>query len=157
MPRVYRRKGTKGKWTDRQLSEAVDKVKNKDLSVRAAALTYGIPRSTLSEHVRGVRGKRKGGGSTVLTQEEESEIVLTCQVLAGMGFPLTKDYVEVVVRDYLKEHPDRINSFGTSGLPGHSWWEGFFSRWPTLVQRKPQHLPKQRAQCATPEVVTTFF
>ena len=32
-----------------------------------------------------------------------------------------------------------------SVVPGRLWWEGFLSRWPTLVQRKPQHL---LAQCA---------
>ena len=69
----------------------------KELSLRAAAATYEIPRSTLSDHLHGVSSKRYGGGSTLLTSEEEWEIVVTCQVLAEMGFPLTKDYVEVVV------------------------------------------------------------
>ena len=62
-----------------------------------------------------------------------------CQILAEMGFPLTKGYVEVVVRDYLKNQY-RSSAFGSSGIPGKSWWERFLSRWPTLVQRKPQHL-----------------
>ena len=156
MPRVYKKKGTKNKWTDGQLRTALEKVQAKELSLRAAAATYGIPRSTLSEHLRGVRSKRYGGGSTLLTSEEEREIVVTCQVLAEMGFPLTKDYVEVVVRDYLQGQ-GRSTALGSSGIPGRSWWEGFFSRWPTLVQRKPQHLARQRAQCAMQEVVDTFF
>lgn len=67
---------------------------------------------------------------------------MTCQVLAEMGFLLTKDYVEVVVRDYLKNE-SHSSVFGSSGLPGRSWWEGFLSQWPTLVQRKPQHLSRQ--------------
>ena len=157
MPRVYRRKGTKNKWSNKQLLRAVEKVQSKELTLRAAAATYGIPRSTLSEHVRGVRRKRYGGGSTILTRCEEREIVLTCQILAEMGFPLTKDYVEVIVRDYLRSQEARSSAFGSSGLPGQSWWEGFLSRWPTLVQRKPQHLPRQRAQSATEEVISSFF
>ena len=149
MPRVYNRKGTKNKWTHSQLLQSVEKVKEKELTLRTAAINNGIPRSTLSEHVRGVRKKHYGGGSTILTRDEEHEIVLTWQILAEMGFPLTKDYVEVVVRDYLSSQEGRSGAFGSTGLPGRSWWEGFLSRWPTLVQRKPQHLPKQRAQCAT--------
>ena len=31
------------------------------------------------------------------------------------------------------------------GVPGKHWWSGFLARWPSLAQRKPQHLPKQRA------------
>jgi hypothetical protein len=91
---VYKKKGSKNKWSDEQLHEAVQKVKSHELSLRAAALSYGIPKSTLSDHVKGVSSKRYGGCSTVLTREEEQEIVLTCQVLAEMGFPLTTGYVE---------------------------------------------------------------
>ena len=58
-------------------------------------------------------------------RDEESKIVLTCQILAEMGFPLTKGYVEVVVTDYLKNQ-NRMSSFGPSGVPGWSWWEGFY-------------------------------
>ena len=71
MPRVYKKKGSKNKWSDEQLHEAVQKVKSHELSLRAAALTYGIPKSTLSDHVKGVSSKRYGGCSTVLTREEE--------------------------------------------------------------------------------------
>ena len=52
----------------------------------------------------GVSSKRYGGGSTVLTSEER-ESVMTCEILAEMGFPLTKAYVEVVVRDSQKSRP----------------------------------------------------
>lgn len=156
MPRVYKKKDTENKWTTEQLHEAIEKVRKKELTLRAAAVTYGIPRSTLSDHLCGVSSKRYGGGSTVLTRNEEREIVVTCQILAEMGFLLTKGYVEVVVRDYLKGQ-DRSSVFGSSGLPGRSWWEFFLSRWPTLVQRNPQHLSRQRAQCAMQEVVDVFF
>ena len=93
-------------------------------------------------YIHGVSSKRYGGASTVLTSEEEREIVLTCQILAEMGFPLTKSNVEVVVRVYLINQ-DRGSTFGSRGIPGRSWWEGFLSRWPTLGQRKPQHLARQ--------------
>ena len=77
MPHVYKNKGTKNEWTNEQLHEAVEKVKTKELTLRAAALTYRIPRSTLFDQLRGVSGKWYGGGSTVLTRDEEREIVVT--------------------------------------------------------------------------------
>ena len=43
MPRVYKKKGTKNDWTNEQLREAVEKVKTKELTLRAAALTTGYP------------------------------------------------------------------------------------------------------------------
>ena len=146
MPRVYKKKGSKNKWTDEQLREGLGKIKTGELSLRAAAVTYHIPKSTLSDHLRGTSSKRYGGGSTVLSMEEEREIVLTCQVLADMGFPLTRGYVS-----------QNRCLFGPSGVPGRSWWEGFMARWPSLAERKPQHLARQRAQCSTSEVVDAFF
>ena len=63
--------------------------------------------------------KRYGGGATILSPAEEQEIVITCQVLAKMGFPLTKDYVAVVVR---VQAEGRNCLFSGDGLPGRSWW-----------------------------------
>ena len=41
MPRVYKRKGGKNQWTDDQLKKAMKKVRDKEMSLRAAANTYG--------------------------------------------------------------------------------------------------------------------
>jgi len=73
--------------------------------------------------LKGVSSKRC---STVFTRDEERKIVLTCQILAEMGFLLTKRYFEVVVTDYLKNQ-NHTSSFRPSGVPGRSWWEVFFT------------------------------
>lgn len=52
----------------------------------------------------------------MLTYSEEGEIAVTCTVLADMGFSLTKELVEVVVSDYLKENS--ISNPFTNGTPG---------------------------------------
>ena len=39
-----------------------------------------------------------------LQHHDEQEIVLTCQVLAEMGFGVTRKLVEVVVADYVREN-----------------------------------------------------
>ena len=140
MPCVYERKAQR--MTNEQLHEAVEKVRKKELTLRAAALTYGIPKSTLSDHLCRVSSKRYGGCSTVLTSSEEQEIVVTCQILAEMGFPLTKGYVEVIVRDYLS------SAFGNSGLPGRSWWEVFCLDGPHLCSgSRTCHDSERSVQC----------
>ena len=67
-----------------------------------------------------------------------------------LGFPLTKEFVGVALRDYLKDkgRDDRFRN----GIPGIDWWAGFFKRHPKLVERKPEHLPTCRAKAANPEV-----
>ena len=85
----------------------------------------------------------------MLTHAEEKEIATACQVLQQFGFPLTTDIVGVIGRDYVTAC-GRATPFRDS-TPGYDWWYGFL-RWPELSQRKPEHLPKSRAQGACPEV-----
>lgn len=35
-----------------------------------------------------------------------------------------------------------------NGQPGYKWWKGFLQRFPELVDRKAEHLPKHRAIAA---------
>ena len=72
-----------------------------------------------------------------------------------MGFGLTKELIEVVVLDYIKENNIKVPF--TGGIPGKDWWQRFFKRWPTLAHRKPQHLSKHRAEAANPAIVEAWF
>lgn len=150
MPRKYVRKGIKNKWSDSQLVAAKHAVQEGQLSIRGASIKFDIPRSTLHDHLSGTSSKRYGGPPTVLTASEEKEIVRTCLVMQEFGFPLDRDLVSRAVRDFLVAR-DRAGLF-TNGIPGRTWWTGFFRRHPEMVERKPEHLPRIRAQAATPEV-----
>ena len=41
--------------------------------------------------------------------------------------------------------------------PGKDWWLGFMRRWPCLTERKPQHLPANRATALTEGAVSTWI
>ena len=150
MPRHYRRSNKKNNWSDRQLESALEAVKKGELNPHRAAMKYGVPSSTLYDHLKGKSKKRYGGPSTVLSPSEEKEIVRSCEILQGLGFPLTRDMVGLIIRDYLR-NCDRPNPFKDS-IPQQDWWSGFFRRWPILSERKPEHLPKCRAIGAQPKV-----
>ena len=64
----------------------------KALSMRAAAHKYGVPPSTLHDHLKGKSKKAGAGGPTVLTAAEEQEVALTYLALADMGFGLTSPH-----------------------------------------------------------------
>ena len=136
-------------WTDAQLKAAMDDVHGGS-SIRAAAAMYGIPRSSLHDHLNGKSTKRFGGPQLALPHEIEKEIVESCFSLQELGFPMTKDMVGVIIHDYLEE--TGTPSPFINNTPGRWWWEGFLKRWPKLTERKPQHLPKIRALSSTPEV-----
>ena len=147
MPRHYKRSSCKNKWTDEQLQAALQAIRSGEMKPYSAAIRFGIPSSTLYDHMHGKSKKRYGGRPTTLTDAEEKEIAIACQVLQQFGFPLTTDIVGVIVSEYLTTC-GRKNPFKDS-TPGYDWWCGFLRRWPELSQRKPQHLPRHRAEGAS--------
>ena len=87
------------------------------------------------------------GRPTVLLQDEESEIVAACHALQDLGYGLTREMVASVVAEYISS-VGRPNPFSDGG-PGPDWWYHFFKRWPSLQERKPEHLSKKRAEGVT--------
>ena len=86
----------------------------------------------------GVSKSKSAGHQTVLTYDEEKEIVATCQAMQDLGFGLTREMVVQVVADYLV----------------------LISRpnlWPQLSERKPEHLSKKRAEGVTRAVVDEWI
>ena len=51
-------------------------------------------------------------------KEEEKEIVVSLQVLQEIGFGLTKELAGIVIRDYLKDQPERPNPSNFLGRIG---------------------------------------
>ena len=54
------------------------------MSIAEAARRCGIPRTTLSDHAKGKCSKVGAGRPTVLTPQEEKELVVSCQILQKM-------------------------------------------------------------------------
>ena len=155
MVRTYQRK-TSTKYSQEELKAAVKAVKE-DMKILAAAKKFGVPRSTVFDHLKEIHPKIGAGAPTILTPGEEKEIVITLQVLQQIGFGLTKELVGVVVRDYLNDQPLRRNPFH-DGIPGKDWWKLFLKRWASQLSiRKPQHLPTHRAAGSSPEVMDEWF
>ena len=102
MPRNYVRKGTSAQWSTEQLSAALDAVKA-GMKIRAAATRYGIPSSTLHDHVSGKYTRVGRGAPSILTPEEEKEVVTLCQVMQKLAFPLTRELMTVALRDFLRD------------------------------------------------------
>ena len=103
MPRQYQKKQKSPKWTSDNLKTALELVRKRELTLRAAAYRFGTPKTTLHAHFCGTRSKVGAGRVTVLTPAEEKEIGMALQVLQEIGFPLTQDLAASVIQDFLKE------------------------------------------------------
>ena len=154
MVRNYKRKTEGPRWTEQDMSDAVEEVKKGRLTAYSAAKKYGIPRQTLERHIHRP-GVGKVGRPSVLSAAQEAEIVETCQIFSQWGFGLTKMDIISVVADYF-QHTKKPNPF-KDGVPGDDWWCLFMKRHPELTKRKPQALQMVRAKAATPHVINHWF
>ena len=156
MVRSYKPKGSKSKFLDKDMRNALQDLSENKGSIRKIVAAYGIPNSTLHAHYRGISKKRYGGYPTALTYQEEQEIVHSCIALQEMGFPLDKASLTSLVADYIRES-GRDNPF-CEGVPGPDWFAGFMRRLQyTLSRRKPQHLSRKRAKALTKEKVEKWM
>ena len=65
-----------GSWNNESLSRAssISVIKENQMSLRSASQVYGIPKSTLHDHLSGKVKSTKRGPPTVLTNTEERKL-----------------------------------------------------------------------------------
>lgn len=146
----YNRPPSYKSWNTKTISLAVKAV-NEGHSQRRAAEEYGIPRSTLGDHVRGrVLPGAKSGNPKYLSDAEEAELYRFLLRCASVGYPRTrKDVVAIVQRV--------CNSKGLDIQVTHGWWESYYKRHPDLRLRTVSSVTISRAKASDPEVISTYF
>lgn len=114
-------------------------------SVLKAAKTFNVPRTTLSDKIKGKSPlARKMGPESILSKEEEVLLVKWMFHIADHGFPITKvqllDSVQILIKNLKKPNPF------TKGRPGRHWYEAFMKRHPQVSERTAQNLTSSRVQ-----------
>ena len=142
------------------MDAAIKSVKEGGLSVRTAAKTYGVPRSTLQYRLYGrgrvlPDGRVERGPKTVLTWHEENAILEYCLGMCKMGYGMTKGGILDLVQTFLQVD-GRENPF-TNGRPGESWWKGFLKRHPGVGLRNTEPLSLSRARCLSDFTLDKWF
>ena len=82
--------------TDATLKQAMDAVTDQGMKVRAAAHTFGILTTSLSDHLYGRVMGRKRGTKTVLSQEE-GKLFDDWFKMQDLGHPLTSGQLRLKV------------------------------------------------------------
>lgn len=124
------------------------------MTVRAAAEQFGVPKSTLHRKLKGESVYCKMGPKTVLTEQEEQEIVDTILYAAEQGFPLTKSQLVDTVQRYLN-NANRKSKF-PNNRPQKKWFKAFMKRHPNISIRKAQKLSTKRASITEEELRDWF-
>ena len=134
---------------------AVEAVRN-GMSIRKAAETHGVPRSSLGDRVSGkVAPETRPGKAPVIPLELENQMVDKSLKLADQGFGLSKRKLTARAGQLCKTLGIR-NRF-KNGTPGRAWWSGLKKRHPSLTLRKPEKLSTVRSRGVNSTVVGSYF
>ena len=141
-----------GNWTDEQLRSALAAVDD-GFPMRMAAIQNNIPYSSFRDWCFGRTRSRRRGKMSVLTPEEESELVQYLIKMCDAGFGLSPTALKMKVYEMTKT---RCTPF-TDGIPGGGWMRWFKRRHPELTIRSAQALETARAKSVCPENVASLY
>ncbi|XP_071578860.1 uncharacterized protein [Temnothorax nylanderi] len=142
------------KYAESSIKTALDAVRM-GVPLRTASKMHNVPRSTLYiKHKQGVSQFVKKGPPSILSAEEENQLVKWIFHVSEKGFPISKDQLcDSVARLVVRlERPTPFKE----NRPGRHWYEAFLRRHPELSQRIVQNLSYSRAS-ATEERLRNWF
>ena len=126
-------------------------------SIYAAAKEYNVPRTTLSQRVRGkVDLEASAGRPKALSTDEENSLVNYIKYMHTIRFPVDRSQVIGIAWaiDLKRDVNDRV--FKETG-PSLKWWRGFKKRHNDLKLCKTESIDRGRHDNATEEIVEQYF
>ena len=139
------------RWHPESMEKALKAVLNGDCSIRVAAETYDVPKSTLGDWICGrVLPGSMSGPQRLLDHGEEEELVQFIRRFASIGYPKSRKDIIAIVENI-------IQGKGQSRTVSNGWWECFCKRHPDLTLRTPVPLSQARAKATDGEVMDSYF
>ncbi len=107
-------------WTEMHIEKAFNAVQE-GMSLRRAALEFGVPKTTLLDRLTGkVQFGAIGGGKRYLSNQEEKELVSFLLRCGSIGYPRSVKQIIAIVQNVVNQK--KINAVVTLG-----WWQSFSS------------------------------
>ena len=122
-----------GSWTDETLHAAMDKITDEGMKLKVATKIFGIPSSSLRDHLYGRTTCRQRGTKPTLKTQEEKKLVDYVFKMQVLGHPLTplELRLKVAIATQTREMP-----WSASGLPRTGWLRRFRNRHPEIASRR---------------------
>jgi hypothetical protein len=139
-------------WSDSALQAVLEAVDAGE-SIRSTSRCFGIPPTSLRDHIYGRSIGRKRGRQGVLTAAEELELVEYILKMQDLGWPMTIGLLRLKVAEICQ---DRSNPF-IDGIPGQGWLRWFRRRHLELSLRASQGLEVNRARNLCPQNVASLL
>ena len=143
-----------GSWTDETLYVAMDKITDEGMKLKVAAKIFGIPSSSLRDHLYGRTTSRQRGTKPTLKAGEEKRLVDYLFKMQDLGHPLTplELRLKVATATQTREMP-----WSASGVLGTDWLRRFCSKHPEIASRRSQGLEVARARSLYPATAETLY
>ena len=160
MPTFYTvRKSTRGKWTQEDLTRAVEPVLHDKIPIRQAARANNIPDKTLRSRLEKknyIKGSSMGGAS-FLGEDAEKKLCNHIQKLQASGFAPTSKNLRVMAYNLAQSMGLRNRFNEDKKIAGADWLKLFLKRNPTLSIRKAEGVSMSRAEGMNKEEVLKYF
>lgn len=154
------------------LKSAIMAVAN-GMNISQASKDYGIPRMTLSDHVKRdeiingeviINIRKYGEHSKIFTDEQEMKLAERVIYLSKRGFPINVKQLLQKTYEYACELQKSCTasiripqSWIKNEMAGDDWYTGFKSRHPKICLRKPEGLSSNRAQAFNEQRISEYF
>ena len=138
-----RPKKPKKKLSQADLDEAVQMVRTRRMTLRAAAKHYGISKSTLFDHVAGNVKTTHRGPEPFLGRDVEERICGWLTKMARIGYGQTHESLLNKVQELVNKL--QLKTPWPNGRPSRRWYELFMNRNVHLKLRQAQLLSRERA------------
>ncbi len=137
------------------MEQALNAVIHLGVSVSRAAADFGIPKSTLDDHCKGrVLPGSKCGPRTILTVDEEADLVSFLIKSSEIGYPYTRLQILALVEGMLvRKNKDKPRTCSVT----HGWWASFRRRHPEISLKTSFSLSVARAKASSAESLSEYF
>ena len=147
-------------WNEDSMKNAIQECKtNPGISYRRIAKKWHVPHTTLFKRTKkeNLVFQHLSGRNTILSSDQEAELVDLVKLLSQRGFPLSKPDIQRLAFEFATRNG--ISGFSSSGhnAAGYVWFKLFMKRHPELRVRKPENLSTARAAGCNETVVMKWF
>lgn len=146
----------RAQWSELNLAAALEAVRTGS-SISEASRRYEIPRTTLGLHYRNGNPVKHLGRKSILSVDQENDLVARIHKLAEIGMPITSKMVRKSVFSYATAMNIPTPFSNESQLAGRKWLKLFFARHPDVARRKAQQMNPARAQKMNKVIVNDYF
>lgn len=157
MPRNYKRKTEKAKWSEEQFRCAIAAIEG-GRKIREVGRAFGIHEATLRTRMKaGNIGPSKLGRNPVFTEEQETELAAYVSTMAKVFFGVTCIQLRRLAYDFAEANNIKNNFDKSARLAGKDWLRLFLKRRGNLSLRKPEGTSLNRINAFNKDEVALYF